>query len=144
MNNKVYYQLLVIQALVDNNKRVTDKIKQNNDELKNKLNRNYFEFSEIKLLLNRFMGHNQTSSPEQVDSPKSQDLATVVLDKKRYPPLRVGHSTKIGGMWILKQEIISPKLYKLLVKEELKVDTALELNNVYNRINICPNALTIL
>ena len=64
MNNKVYYQLLVIQALVDNNKRVTDKIKQNNDELKKKLNRNYFEFSEIKLLLNRFMGHNQTSSPE--------------------------------------------------------------------------------
>ena len=71
-----------------------------------------------------------------MDSPKSQDSATVVLDKKRYPPLRVGHSTKIGGMWILKYEIISPKLYKLLVKEELKVDTALELNNFYNHINI--------
>ena len=48
----------------------------------------------------------------------------------------------IGWMWTLKYEINSPKFYELLIKTELKVDTALELNNFYNHIKMCLNAVT--
>ena len=52
-----------------------------------------------------------------------------------------GHSTKIGEMWTLKHEIISPKLYEIPIKEELKGDTDLELKNFYNHIKIFLNAV---
>ena len=45
-------------------------------------------------------------------------------------------------MWTFKHEIISPKFYELLIKIELKGDTAMELNKVYNHIKMCPNAAT--
>ena len=50
--------------------------------------------------------------------------------------------TKIGGMWNLKYEIISPKFYEILIKTELKGDTALDIKNFYNHINTCLNAVT--
>ena len=65
----------------------------------------------------------------------------MVLTNKRSPPLESGHSTKIVGMWTLKHEISSPKLYELLIKNELKGDTALDLKNFYNHINMCLNVL---
>ena len=49
---------------------------------------------------------------------------------------------KIGGMWTLKYEIRSPNFYELLIKTEIKGDTALDLNNFYNHIKICLNAIT--
>ena len=49
---------------------------------------------------------------------------------------------KIGGMWNLKHEIRSPKLYYLLIKKELKGDTALDLKNFYNHINMRINLMT--
>ena len=58
-------------------------------------------------------------SPAQRDPPKSQHPITVVPDNRRSPPLDDGHSTKIGGMWTIKHEISSPKLYELLIKTEL-------------------------
>ena len=45
-------------------------------------------------------------------------------------------------MWTLKHEISSPKLYELLIKTELKGDTAMDLNNFFNHINMCLNAVT--
>ena len=45
-------------------------------------------------------------------------------------------------MWILKHEIISPKLYELLIKIEIKGDTTLYLKNFYNHIKMCINAVT--
>ena len=51
------------------------------------------------------------SSPDKEDTPKTQDTTTVVPDNKKNPTLEGGHSTKNGGMWTLKHEIISPKLY---------------------------------
>ena len=45
-------------------------------------------------------------------------------------------------MWNLKHEIISQKLYELLIKTELKVDTALDLKKFYNNIKICLNVVT--
>ena len=60
----------------------------------------------------------------------------------RDPPLDGGNSTRIGGMWTLKHDIISPKFYELLIKTELKGDTALDLKNLYNYSKMCLNAMT--
>ena len=58
------------------------------------------------------------------------------------PPLEGGHSTKIGGMWTLKHEISSPRFYEVHVKKEIKGDTDMELNNLYNHIKMCLNTVT--
>ena len=50
-------------------------------------------------------------------------------------------STKIGGMWNLKHEIISPRLYELCIKTEIKRYTDLDIKNFYNHIKMCLNAL---
>ena len=81
-------------------------------------------------------------SPAQKDSTKLPDPTTVVPVNGRSPPLDVGQSTKIGAMWTPKHEISSPKFYELLIQIELKVDTDIYLNNFYNHINMCLNALT--
>ena len=56
--------------------------------------------------------------------------------------LEGGHSTKIRGMWTLKHEISSPKFYELLIKTEIKGDTALDLKNFFNHIKISLNSVT--
>ena len=61
---------------------------------------------------------------------------------KRALPLEVGHYIKIGGMWNLKHDISPPKFYELLMKTELKGDTALDLKNFYKHIKMCLNAVT--
>ena len=53
-----------------------------------------------------------------------------------------GNSTNIDGMWTLKHEISSPKLYELLIKTELKGDIALDLKNFFNQIKMSLNAVT--
>ena len=60
------------------------------------------------------------------------------------PPLEGAHSIKSFGMWTLKHEIVSPKFYEILIKTEFKGDTALDLNNFYNHINLYINAVTII
>ena len=82
------------------------------------------------------------SSPAQKDTLTPPDPTTVAQTNRRAPPLEGGHSTKIGGMWTLKHEISSPKFYELLIKIELKGDTALGLKNFFNQIKMCLNALT--
>ena len=68
----------------------------------------------------------------------------MVLDNRRSPPFGVGNYTKIGGMWTLKHEIITPKFYVLLIKTELKGDTYLDLKNFNKHIKMCLNAMAIL
>ena len=53
-----------------------------------------------------------------------------------------GHSNKIGGIWNIKHDISSPKFYELLIKTELKEDTAMDIKNFYNHINMFLNAVT--
>ena len=65
----------------------------------------------------------------------------MVLANNRDPPLDGGQSTKIGGMWTLKHEIISPKFYELIIRIRLKGYTATDLKNFYNHINMCLNAV---
>ena len=55
-------------------------------------------------------------SPTQKDTSTPPDPTTVVPANRRVPPLEGGNFTKIGGMWTLKHEIISPKFYELLIK----------------------------
>ena len=86
--------------------------------------------------------NNMESSPTQKDISTTTDTNTAVPANKRAPPLEGGHSTKIGGMWNLKNDISSPKCYEILIKTELKGDTALDLKNFYKHINICLNAVT--
>ena len=81
-------------------------------------------------------------SPDQKDTSTPPNPATVVTTKKGYPPLGGGNSTKICDMWTLKQEISSPEFYELLVKTELKGDTALDLKNFFNHVKLYLNAAT--
>ena len=66
----------------------------------------------------------------------------MVPANRRAPPLEGVHSTRIGGMWTLKHDIKSPKFYELLIKIDLKGDTALDHKNSYNYINMYLNAVT--
>ena len=81
------------------------------------------------------------SSPDHKDSPKAMYPTTVVPANRRAQPSDSGQSTKNGGMCTLKHEISSPKFYEIIINTELKVDTALDLNNLYNYTNMCINAL---
>ena len=82
------------------------------------------------------------SSPTQKDKSTPPEPTTAFPANSRYLALEGGHSTKIGGMWTLKHEIISPKFYELFINTELKGYTALELNNFFNHIKMCLNAVT--
>ena len=92
------------------------------------------------------MDHINTSKylPAQRDSPKPRDPNVSVSTNRTDPPLDGGHSTNIGGMWTLKHDIRSPKLYELIIKTELKGYIDVDLKNFYNHIKMCLNAVTIL
>ena len=82
------------------------------------------------------------SSPAQKDTSTPPYPTTVVPTNNRDPQLEGGISDKICGMWTLKHEISSPKVYELLIKTGLKGDTALDLKNFFNHIKMCLNAVT--
>ena len=104
MDNKSGGQLLIIQATIESNRRDSDeKIKKLIEDL-----------TEIITAIMDQITFSE-SSLDKKDSPKAQDPTTVVPYNKRYPLLEGGHYTKIGGIWTLKHEIRSPKLYELLL-----------------------------
>ena len=70
MENKLNHQLLIILYLIDANKQATYELKKDCDDLNKKLNKHAFEFDNIKLLLNKVLVQNQTSSIGRIDSPK--------------------------------------------------------------------------
>ena len=115
-DNKLVDQILVMPASIYTNKQDTDKIKQYCDDLKKKLSKHDFDFSQIKTLLNKVLGQNKTSSPENIYSTKSQDHTTEVPSNKKAPPLEGGNYMKIGDIWTLKHEIRLPKFFELLTK----------------------------
>ena len=81
-------------------------------------------------------------SPAQKDTSTPPYPTTTVQSNRRDPPLEGGISKNIGGMWTLKHEIISPTFYEILIKTELKGDTDLDLNNLFNHIKISFDAVT--
>ena len=82
--------------------------------------------------------------PARKDSTKPSDPTNVVPANRRAPPLDGGQSNKIGGIWTLKNEIISPIFYEIIIKKKLKGDISLYLKNFCNHIKMCLNAVTIL
>ena len=91
-----------------------DEIENNKQEMKAEMK----DIKETLKVFTKFM-LDQTNiskfSPTQKDALTPPDPTTVVLTNSTDPPLEGGHSTKIGGMWTLKYEISSPKLYELLI-----------------------------
>ena len=132
MDNKSYDQFLIIQYTIDTSSE--------------KMNKQESKFDKLMAMVKKMMDEIQisNSSPDNMDSPKSQYPTTVVPYNSKAPPLEGGNSTKIGGVWTLKHKISSPKFYELLIKTELKGDTDLDLKNFYNHIKMCLNAVTVL
>ena len=81
-------------------------------------------------------------SPAQKDTTTPPNPTTTFQTNRMAPPLEGGISDKIGGMWTLKHQISSPRFYELLIKIELKVDTALDLKNFHNHVKMSLNAVT--
>ena len=64
MYNKLDGQFLILQALVDANKK-------NTDELKKTLKKHEPKFTEIKIIIKQMMVRNLHYSPDNMYSPKS-------------------------------------------------------------------------
>ena len=56
------------------------------------------------------------SSLDKKDSPKAQNITTLVPSIKKATSSEGENSTKNGGMWTIKHDISSPKLYGILIK----------------------------
>ena len=142
MDNNSDERFTIIQSTIEPKNRYMKANKQNSNEKMRNITEAFKAM--LKSTITTIMDQINTykSSLDHMDSSKPQYPITVVLDKNRASPLESGHSTKIGGMWTLKNEISSQKLYELLINTELKGDTDLELNNFYNHINICINTVT--
>ena len=135
MNNKSDEQFIITQALIESNKQEMKSTKQDSDEKRTQFTVKY----ETMLAVISNQLNTLTFSPTHKDTPTPPDTTNVVLANRRAPPLEGGNYTKIGGMWILKYEISSPKFYGLLIKTEIKVDNALDIKNFYNHIKMCLN-----
>ena len=131
MDNNSDHQLLIVQATIEANRKYYD------DKIKN-ITEDLIEI--ITSIVDQIKFYK--SSPYKKDSSKAHYNAAVVPAKRRATTLEGRHSTKICFMWTLKHDISSPKFYELLIKIELKGDTALDLKNLYNHINMYLNAVT--
>ena len=131
MDNKPDNQLIIMQAIIEANKQDSDeKTKNLTQDLTGMITSTK---DQIKM---------QKSSRENKNSPKAQDTTTVVPDNDKAPPFEGGNSANSGGIWNLKHEISSPKLYEHLIKTELKGDTDLDPKDSYKHINMCLNTAT--
>ena len=110
MDNKSDEQFLAIQATIEANRQETDEKQIKNDE---KLTKIIEDLTILTATITSMMDHTNNSKflPSQKDKLIPPESTTVVPANRRAPPLERGHSTKIGGMWTLKHDISSPKLY---------------------------------
>ena len=53
---------------------------------------------------------------DKKNQPKPQNNTNIVPAKNKSPPLGGGHYTKISGMWNLKHDTSSPKIYEIIIK----------------------------
>ena len=138
MDNNYAKNSLIVQATFEANKKETCEKQINTDEKLTQITENLKVF--IAFMMDQT--NNSKLSPAQKDASTPPDHTTAVRANRRYPPLGVVSSNKIGGMWTLKHDISSPKFYELLIKTELKGETDLDLNKFYNHIRMCLNAVT--
>ena len=110
MDNKSGEQFLIMKS----------KIKSNRQETNEKLMKlKEYPKAIITSTITQMMDQTNNSkfSPAHKDTFKPTDPTTVVLNIRRDTPLGSVHSTKIGGMWNLKHEIISTKIYELIINK---------------------------
>ena len=125
-------KLLIIQATIESNRQYYDeKVKKLTEKLTSMI---ASIIDHIKI---------SKSSPEKKDSPKAQYPNTVVPANKKARQLKGGHYTKIGGMWTIKHDIITPKFYELLINTELRGDTDIDLKNFYKHTNMYINLVCL-
>ena len=131
MENKYEDQFIFIKEETENNKQ------DMNAEMK-------YTKETLKTFATFMMDQTNISkySLAQKDTSTNPDHTTAVQTNRRAPPLEVGHSTNIGGMWTLKNKISPPKLYEIIIKTELKGYTALDIKNFFNPIKMSLNAVT--
>ena len=132
-------QFIITKAKIETNKQDMKPKKKYSDEKMMNLTEDFK--SMLASTITSFMDQIKISKsfPAHKDSTKPQYPTIVVIVNRMAPPLDSGDSTKIGGMWNLKHDISSPEFYELLIKTELKWDTALDPNNFYNNMKMCLN-----
>ena len=107
-------QFLIIQYKVEANIQETVEKQTKTDEKQMKTDENLTQITEeIKVLTETTTSmmdqtKNSKMSPYQKDTLNPLETITVVPANRRDLPLDGGNSTKTGGMWTLKHEIISP------------------------------------
>ena len=84
-----------MKSPINTNKQSTNELKEDCDGIKKKLNKYDFEFYDVKALLNKVIGQNKTSSPENMDSTKHQLPNDTVPDNKKAPILEFGNDKKL-------------------------------------------------
>ena len=118
MDTKSDEHFLIIQATIEANKQEDYDKKMKTAEKQMKTDEKLKHLTEIINNLTAFI-MDQTniskSSPTQKDTSTPPDPTTAVPTNRRAPPLEGVNSTKIGGIWTLKHEISSPKLYEILI-----------------------------
>ena len=125
------FHILIIQVSTDDNKKYNEEKLKWNDAKLDKKNK----------WMENIMDKFDKLSPNKAETNKPQDSTTMVHTNRKVPQLDGGWHQKIGGTWTMKHEISSLKFYKIILKTELKRDTALDLKNFYNHINMCLNAV---
>ena len=83
-------------------------------------------------------------SPNKGKTKKSPILYHHVTRQQEISITRRWILSKLSGMWTLKQNTSPPKLYEILIKTDMKGDTALDLNIFYKKINSCLNTVAII
>ena len=115
MYNNYYEQFIIIQSIIETNRQETDEKKINTDEKLTQITEHLKVLTEnITPMMDQTNNSKLSSYQKFISNPL--EPTTVVPYNKRFPPLDGGQSTKIGGMWTLKHEIISPKFYEILIK----------------------------
>ena len=78
-------------------------------------------------------------SQKNIERNKPKYHGTVVHGNRKVPPLEGENYQKIGGMWTLKHDISSQKLYELIIKTDIKGYTDIDTKCFYNHTNMCIN-----
>ena len=95
-----------------------DKINYKKQDYNDKIKRQDSKLDKLTSMVKNMMDQIEIldPSPDKINPTKSQDPTTVLPANKKTPPSENRNYKKVGGMWNLKHEIISPKFYELIIK----------------------------
>ena len=99
------------------------------------------KLDKIKKWTKTIMDKPDNSSPKKVKN-NPQDYTTVVHTNRKVSPLEGEQYKEIRGILTLKHDISSPKFYKIILKADLKWDSALDLKKFHNQVKIFLNTAT--